>query len=322
MSKTKWIIQRYVQSEYSREEQSRFNEWFVESQNESEKDAALQELWEISGAEADERTEKAYEETLGKLGLKRIRPFRKVIWKIAVAAAILGFGIISGISLSSSEQTETQLMELFVPIGEIRKVVLPDMSEVTLNGGSLLIYPEKFSKKERNVFLSGMGSFSVTKQEGKSFIVSTSDLQIEVLGTVFNVPSYADDPIASASLKEGRIRVRTEKDSQYEFDLLPGEQIRYNRLMHEVIKSKADLNIDFGWTDGAMYFNELSMFEIVKMAERRYGVRMHLASGKYADARITAKIVHGESFEEFLEILESLLPGMTYEEDGNVVYIR
>ena len=58
MSKTKWIIQRYVQSEYSREEQSRFNEWFVESQNESEKDAALQELWEISVSKKQKQEQK------------------------------------------------------------------------------------------------------------------------------------------------------------------------------------------------------------------------------------------------------------------------
>ena len=79
------------------------------------------------------------------------------------------------------------LIEHFVPAGKREQVVLPDSSRVWLNSGSVLIYPSIFVGDRREVYLSGEGYFEVEKNAEQPFIVKARTLNVEVLGTRFNL---------------------------------------------------------------------------------------------------------------------------------------
>ena len=96
------------------------------------------------------------------------------------------------------------MAELFVPYGESRQVILPDGSQVWVDAGSLLVYPKDFTDTEtRTVYLTGEASFTVRKNTEKPFIVKTTYLDVQALGTVFTVASYPADSCTSTILGRG-----------------------------------------------------------------------------------------------------------------------
>ena len=101
-----------------------------------------------------------------------------------------------------------EMAELFVPYGESRQVILPDGSQVWVDAGSLLVYPKDFTDTEtRTVYLTGEASFTVRKNTEKPFIVKTTYLDVQALGTVFTVASYPADSCTSTILEEGSVKV-------------------------------------------------------------------------------------------------------------------
>ncbi|WP_449435448.1 FecR family protein [Pedobacter steynii] len=92
--------------------------------------------------------------------------------------------------------------------GETFQIKLPDGTSVWLNAASTLTYPASFaSLKQRNVELSGEGYFEVAKDKTKPFIVKTEKQEVQVLGTHFNINSYADEPNTKTTLLEGSVKV-------------------------------------------------------------------------------------------------------------------
>ncbi len=104
-----------------------------------------------------------------------------------------------------------QLADVVVeaPIGSKAKVVLPDGSRVTLNAGSTISYAQDFGITERSCKLVGEAMFEVEKSPEKSFVVSTSGVDVKVLGTVFNVCNYDSDRRAIVTLLEGSVELET-----------------------------------------------------------------------------------------------------------------
>ena len=78
-----------------------------------------------------------------------------------------------------------------------------------LNAGTEFRYPVSFTENRREVYLSGEAYFEVRQDKNKPFVVWTGEVQIEVLGTAFNVNSYNSDRV-EAVLVEGSVNVSNE----------------------------------------------------------------------------------------------------------------
>src|SRR5690606_15066526 len=117
--------------------------------------------------------------------------------------------------------------ELVVPYGKRMKLILSDSSIVHINSGTRLKYPVKFLKnKDRKVFLEGEAFFEVSKSKTASFIVNTDNIDIRVLGTRFNVSSYANDNSVYTVLVEGSVELNTTdsaKNDEKKYVLIPGQ---------------------------------------------------------------------------------------------------
>lgn len=227
----------------------------------------------------------------------------------------------SGAIINEAPAEPVRLCEVYTHNGETREVILPDNSTVKLNAGSILIYPEKFSTSERNVYLSGEAVFEVTHSDESAFTVSTSDIDIKVHGTIFNVNSYPDEGCTSATLCTGSISATTKSNGR-NILLVPNQRITYDKETGKTSVNEVNPAEDTAWTNGDLCLRSANIHQIARELERKYGITVYVTSGKHDDMILTAKFIHGESLEQMLDAVSKLIPGMSYKLDNGSVYIQ
>jgi ferric-dicitrate binding protein FerR (iron transport regulator) len=91
--------------------------------------------------------------------------------------------------------------------GQTYQFTLPDGTRAWLNADSKISFRSQFSGKTRKIILSGEAYFEVAKDKSHPFIVESAGQIVEVLGTHFNINSYADEGSIKTTLLEGSVRV-------------------------------------------------------------------------------------------------------------------
>ena len=144
---------------------------------------------------------------------------------------------------------------------------------VHLNAATNLEYDVNNSK-QRLVKLSGEAFFDVAKNPDCPFKVIINDLQIEVVGTSFNVKTYKKD-IVETSLLSGRIRI-SGGSLPHEYTLSPGQKATYSAMDRTLRISKADAHVEAGWRDNYLIFESTPLIDVIAQIERWYGVEIRL----------------------------------------------
>ncbi|WP_136468826.1 FecR family protein [Flagellimonas onchidii] len=175
--------------------------------------------------------------------------------------------------MGASKKEELVFNTLTVPKGRRFEVTLSDGSHVFLNSASSLRYPVKFIKgSPREVFIKGEGYFDVTEDTEHPFIVHADDMEINVLGTKFNVTNYPEKDNISTVLVEGSVKLNM-KDEQKSSFLEPGFKAEWNRLEKNVVSMKnVDTRIYTAWTEGKLIFRNATFKHIRHTLERHYNV--------------------------------------------------
>jgi transmembrane sensor len=150
------------------------------------------------------------------------------------------------------------------PKGGQYQVRLPDGSKVWLNAASKLIYPVSFiGRGQREVTLSGEAYFEIAKDKSHPFHVKTLKQDVEVLGTHFNINSYADEPNTKTTLLEGSVKVN-------DAILKPGQQSVLAGGKIKVIP--ADLEEAVAWKNGLFRFENADLPTVMRQIARWYDV--------------------------------------------------
>ena len=260
----------------------------------------------------------------GSPGLQDKNKYKRIIWSLAAAClALLSFGF--GISVYSSSHRQTIVIadsiEYSTGKGEIKEVVLPDDSKVVLNSSSLLICPTVFGET-RSVYLLGEAVFDVTASDENPFVVRTSDIKLRVHGTRFNVKAYYDDPDVRTTLYRGAVEVWPADNSDRRIELKPGETLTYNKEGRSMVVTKGFVAEATSWESGDLFFRSESIQGVIRILERHFNVNIYLTTDKYDDAVITASFIHGEELEDLLKALSAVIPGMKYNIDKDIVYLK
>ena len=284
---------------------------------------------------SSEELDAAFEEVMTRsralesyLSRERVLRRRKAFRIVAVAASVCALVAIPLLSIRwarqsmAKEQVAVQYIQRSTTSGETAEVVLPDESRVVLNAQSVLIYPDQFVSGDRKVFLSGEAVFDVTASEEKPFYVQTSDLTVKVHGTHFNVKAYFDDPSVTATLRRSAISVWSNDDPQRVVELAPEQFCNWDRGTGALVKGHADSAEAMSWENGSLCFRSESIQGIIRAIQRRYGVQIYLTTDKYNDTRISARFVHGETVDELLSAICSVVPSMRYTSKDGAIYIR
>ncbi|GAA3774141.1 FecR family protein [Flavobacterium ginsengiterrae] len=161
-----------------------------------------------------------------------------------------------------------------IPYGKKFEIELSDGTIVHLNSGTSLRYPVQFIKnKNRQVFLLGEAFFEVKKDQAHPFNVNTQDINVEVLGTKFNVDTYSESTTANVVLVEGKVSLYKDNSAKENpVYLKPG--MKGSTIMGQSEIKTEEVNTDYytAWLKGSLVFKNASFDEIIKKLERHYNV--------------------------------------------------
>ncbi len=170
---------------------------------------------------------------------------------------------------SSLPAAKTVFNTITTPKGGQYQLVLSDGTRVWLNAASSLVYPTAFTGRERKVILKGEGYFEVARDETKPFKVEVNAMEVEVLGTHFNINSYQDESDIRTTLLEGSVKILQNGNSKI---LKPGQQASLNKSGQLKINEYADLEEAVAWKEGRFQFEKANIYAIMRQIERWYDV--------------------------------------------------
>ena len=288
------ILQRYVEGNVSPEEIIAVVDWLDADENNVREFMALHKLNDISLLnQPDNRADNQKK--------KRTISFRKIGYELAKIAAIL---IIfwGGTKLFETNTTEASIVTyqtLYVPAGQRAELILPDSTRVWLNAHSKLIYPVSFGKGNRQVELNGEAYFDVVHNEKQPFIVKTRQMDIQVLGTEFNVTSYSSD--FEVSLLRGCIELSSPSlSSTYKAKEKEHVKLKDNKL---IVNNITDYDY-FRWKEGLICFNNESVATIIEKLKLYYDIDIETHNKKFLNSRYSGKFRTKDGIEQVLKVLQ------------------
>lgn len=321
------IIHAFYGKHYHIDTQMRFRFWMRMKEDKELKEEVLQEIWQQTPSAITKRTAFNLSRIQQHIAQEEKKPVAKHILSWQKYAATITLVIISSVVtlwVNSLLKPKPQMafIEHFVPYGEYEQFVLPDSSTVWLNAGSILIYPEEFEAKDRSVYLTGEGRFQVAKNKEKPFIVHTQQLNVEALGTIFNVQAYPNKEKVSATLEEGSVCITSNAGSFQKHILKPNQQFSYSKLSEKFVVRDVDASEASMWKDGFLSFEDCKFGEIMAALERKYNVMIQYDQAKYKDRSFHVKFTPDESLEDALNIFSDLIENFHYRIEENVVFIH
>lgn len=301
------LISRFLNGDCTPQEASELKRW-IESSTENRKEfTVLKDIWDFSLSKPDRSNDQLaqfYKKQLEKSNRQR----RLWIRSSAAVAAVLVAGLVISILIPRSDNPIVGNEQVFsVPLGSKSKVLLADGTEVNLNSGSELRYPGNFSSKKRVVQLSGEGFFKVKSDKENPFVVQTSDFDVQVTGTEFNVCTYSENKVATATLAEGAIHLEI-KGSGQTFEIKPGEKFELDRTNRKYVLEQADIESETAWKDGQFIFRNIPFPELVQRLERWYDVKLDYSGTELQNFKFTGRFKNQETIWQVLDALKLTSP--------------
>lgn len=237
---------------------------------------------------------------------------------------------------TTKQAAKNQVNTIAIPKGGQYHLTLPDGTHIYLNSASSLSYPTAFNGNERKVFLEGEAYFEVAKvqiKDGKEkgkrlpFIVVTKKEQVEVLGTHFNINSYADEAESKTTLLEGSVRIaalamqgkgkKTEAASLVKQTLIPGQQAV---LKSNTIKvNPVDLDEVMAWKNGLFVFNNENITAVMRKIARWYDVEV-LFKGNMEGINFLGNYSRSKSLDNLLKNIE-LMEKVDFQVEGRRITV-
>jgi transmembrane sensor len=212
---------------------------------------------------------------------------------------------------------------LSTPRGGQYRLSLPDGSQVWLNAASSIRYPTAFIGKERRVTITGEAYFEIAPDPAMPFIVdvrspttdSKNDLQVQVLGTHFNIDAYVEDSSVNTTLLEGAVRVARGVSAQ---TLSPGQALLAHAQGRLQLVTDADVRKAVAWKNGRFIFQDDDISTITRQLSRWYDIDFQF-EGTIAD-HYTGQISRQVNISRVLKMLEAA-GGISFSVEGKMVRV-
>ncbi len=205
-----------------------------------------------------------------------------------------------------STGSELMYNTMTTPNGRQYQLVLADGSKVWLNAASSIHYPTAFTGKERRVEITGEVYFEIAstyKSDGKTklpFVVTVNGMNVEVLGTHFNIKAYNDETSTQTTLLEGKVKVVT---GGMENMLKPGQQAVLSRMGTMKVMDDVDVDAVMAWKNGFFSFDQTDFSAVMRQLARWYDVEIVYA-GEVPNRKFGGGISRNTNLSEVLQILE------------------
>lgn len=291
--------------------------WLIDEADREAKDEALKRVWDetvdVMNADAMSQSVLRNQALRSHHGhQERARQIRLKVLKYA-AVIFLPIALCLGTWFIASNQMASQAMlaECHVENGQTKVLLLSDGTQVRLNAGSSLFYPQRFSRlfSRRDVYLDGEAHFDAAKNSSQPFIVHVGNLKVKVLGTHFNVKAYPAEELVTTTLEQGRVKVYGDKIAM---TLLPDEQAVYNRISGKMTKRSVDSGNYNQWMKGKLLFDQTPLKVIIADLQRRYDVSIKATPAVDLSRRFTMAFRADEGVGDVMRVLEKISGNLNY----------
>lgn len=236
-----------------------------------------------------------------------------------IAAASVVFALMLGWWMLNDPQQETEIAQLekFCPRGKKLHFQLPDGSEVWLNADSKLLFPEKFTGAKRSIKLQGEAFFKVKRNVDQPFVVSTQNAVIQVLGTSFNINSRNGNSSTYTTVVSGKVRV-SDLQLVNSVDLVKNQHVSISPDGAVGAISVVNANELTGWTNNILFFDDVSLAEVIVELERWYDMDFEVKDSVLLTKQVRAKF-ENPSIDQILDHISSVLSFNYTIEEGKVL---
>ena len=327
------LIIRYLDGSAELEEKVLLLQWLKQSDDNRDDFIATRDLWLSCNAVAGNELEvdialaKLKDRILQEQGRmeKKSRTERKalsLVWRWTRGAAVLllllgiGYGIGSRRGHSASEVIVQN--QLITAKGSKGKFTLPDGSVVWLNSETKLTYPNQFTGDKRSVSLEGEAYFEVAKDAKKPFVVQAGEIDVEVLGTRFDLDSYSFGEFVQTALLDGSVKISGKAMKEPVF-LKPNELFRYRKSDQVATVEDAKVGLYADWIKDRLVFDNDCLADILISMGGRYNIDIECPKQFAASTRLSFTI-RQENIDEVMEAI-SLIAPIRYEMKNGKVYI-
>lgn len=282
------IIAKKISGQSTEAEEKKYEEWLDTTPEAKDTYSEIQNIWsnvhfshenpELISQE--EVSEKIWSSTFEKENNKKYKRIGGLnILKLAAIFIIFltaPFVVLYLVDINQEEVLQVTTISKQTLPGQKSTITLQDGTIVYLNSGSKISYKSNYNDSLRIIELEGQAFFEVFKDKSKPFVVKCKNLEVEALGTSFDVNAYKDIPI-QVSLLTGNVRVSIPSSlgTQKELILNPGEFSIVNN--DGIFKSKGIFNPYeiLAWKEGRLIFKDETIGEIVPKLELWFGVQIH-----------------------------------------------
>ena len=193
--------------------------------------------------------------------------------------------------------------QLKVPKGKRLFLTLSDGTQIWVNSGTKLIYPVEFDPKKREIYVDGEVYLDVATKSDQSFVVRTNDMDVEVMGTQFNVEAYGSDMQQRVVLKSGSVRIHSgiNEDTVLE----PNEM--FEKTGEQETVTQVDVAQYISWVEGVYIYDNERLDAILTRLSRHYGQTITVdkaVSGLKCSGILDLK----ENLEEVLKVIAFVAP--------------
>lgn len=187
------------------------------------------------------------------------------------------------------------------PRGGKFHLILPDGSKVWLNAASSLHYPTAFTGNNREVTLTGEAYFEIAPNTAQPFRVLVNNMQVNVLGTHFNIMAYAEEAAIQTTLLQGSVSVNTTDSRKL---LLPGQRASLHRHNNTLqLQSNVDTEETIAWKNDQIQFAGTDLHAAMRMIERWYDVEVEYR-GAVPNAHFRGSLASSASITEVLNQMQ------------------
>lgn len=327
----KEIIAYYLEHDVSERNREKVLERIADTMDDKDVNESLGSLWAQSDSASMDEGEisAAYERLRITNGEKKKSKYLKLFtWQriAAVIVPLVMLVVFGKLYVQMSDELKASqvvaMLQEHTVSDECKTIALADGTQVRLNQSSVLLYPEKFSGKERKVFLTGEAFFDIKHDGRHPFHVSTPYFDITDLGTSFSVSSYATDVEVSTTLKTGKIELKIVGEDKV-YSMKPNDQLVYNVKTKAVdLRQVTDEDDGLSWRNKQISLDDVTLAEAARIMGDVYGVKFVFRSSRHRNTKITVHFNRGESLKKALAIVGNLVPGLEYELMKDKVIIK
>jgi len=313
------LVARYHTGEATRDEREKLESWArlsPENQcilNGSELDWDASKVYqEVDMADLDVAWDKMHKRVNPKSHSKRV--LMPVLFKVAASLVLLF--CLSYLVYRIVQKPQGNFITQ-VANEQVREVILPDGSTVTLSRNSKLIYPAHFTANVREVQLEGLAFFDVKRNEKQPFIIRSGSAQVKVLGTSFEVDARNSE-LVEVTVKTGKVELSDLADASLKTYILAGEKASLELNVGKISNIKNTDRNYLAWKTQYLEFDQTELFEVARIIEKTYGAEITFSNNNLKNCRLTARF-EKQPIDAVLHIIEATFNLKIQKQGGKIV---